>query len=99
MWWKAPGPSTSILCDACGTNWRKYADLNVRPVREESLPSTTKLPKTVEKREGTPLAGPVSRRAKAGKLSCAFIYVLIRLPSVATQIRRTVCLKTGPLGK
>ncbi|KAJ7251318.1 hypothetical protein C8J57DRAFT_1352791, partial [Mycena rebaudengoi] len=96
------------------TNWRKYADLNMRPVREESLPATTKLPKTVEKREGTPLAGPVSRRAKAGKLSCAFIYVLIRLrvqtsapahstplpqASVATQIRRMDCLKNGPLGK
>ena len=38
-WWKAPkGLPTNILCDICGTNWRKYADLNVRPVREESLP-------------------------------------------------------------
>jgi len=33
IWWKAPkGLSTNILCDICGTNWRKYADLNVRPV-------------------------------------------------------------------
>ncbi|KAJ7252560.1 hypothetical protein C8J57DRAFT_1722799 [Mycena rebaudengoi] len=64
-WWKAPkGLSASILCDTCGTNWRKYADLNVRPVREESLPATTKLPKAVEKREGTPLAGSASKHPK-----------------------------------
>lgn len=64
MWWKAPkGLSTSILCDACGTNWRKYADLNlVRQSREESLPSTKS--RTNEKREGTPLSGPSSKRAK-----------------------------------
>ncbi|KAJ7224075.1 PHD-zinc-finger like domain-containing protein [Mycena pura] len=32
-WWKAPkGLSTSILCDTCGTNWRKYADLNNGPL-------------------------------------------------------------------
>ncbi|KAJ7252585.1 hypothetical protein C8J57DRAFT_1351077, partial [Mycena rebaudengoi] len=91
-----------------------YADLNVWPVREASLPAATKLPITVEKCEGAPLAGPVSRRARAGKLSCAFIYVLIRLrvqisasvhstpptqASVAAQIRCMACLKNGPLGK
>jgi hypothetical protein len=60
-WWKAPkGLPTNILCDICGTNWRKYADLNVRPVREESLPTS----KVREKREGTPLAGPSSKRAR-----------------------------------
>lgn len=60
-WWKAPkGLPTNILCDVCGTTWRKYADLNVRPVREESLPTT----KTREKREGTPLSGPSTKRAR-----------------------------------
>lgn len=59
IWWKAPkGLATSILCDTCGTNWRKYADLNVRPMREESVP------KAKEKREGTPLAGPSAKRVK-----------------------------------
>lgn len=60
-WWKAPkGLPTNILCDSCGSNWRKYADLNVRPLREESLPLT----KVREKREGTPLAGPSTKRAR-----------------------------------
>jgi len=66
-WWKAPkGLPTNILCDNCGTNWRKYADLNVRPLREESLPSNKG--KSVEKREGTPLAGPSAKRVKASWL-------------------------------
>ena len=60
-WWKAPkGLPTNILCDTCGSNWRKYADLNVRPLREESVPLT----KMREKREGTPLAGPSIKRAR-----------------------------------
>ncbi|KAH8110725.1 hypothetical protein DFH11DRAFT_1618256 [Phellopilus nigrolimitatus] len=36
VWWKAPkGLATSILCDSCGINWRKYADLNARPTTRE----------------------------------------------------------------
>ncbi|KAJ7251328.1 hypothetical protein C8J57DRAFT_1437529 [Mycena rebaudengoi] len=98
-WWKAPkGLSTSILCDTCGTNWRKYADLNVRPVREESLPATTKLPKAVEKREGTPLAGPVSKRAKTSASASAHSTPPPQA-SVAPQLRCMACLKNGPLGK
>lgn len=63
-WWKAPkGLPTNILCDTCGTNWRKYADLNVRPLREESVPTT----KAREKREGTPLAGPSNKRPRVRK--------------------------------
>ena len=62
-WWKAPkGLATNILCDNCGLNWRKYADLNVRPVRDESLASGKT--KAIEKREGTPLGGPTAKRAK-----------------------------------
>lgn len=58
-WWKAPkGLPTSVLCDNCGLSWRKYADLNVRPVREEALK------KSGDKREGTPLIGPSVKRAK-----------------------------------
>jgi hypothetical protein len=63
VWWKAPkGLATNILCDTCGSNWRKYADLNVRPVREESLSSAKN--KAIEKRESTPLGGPAAKRAK-----------------------------------
>lgn len=62
MWWRAPkGLATEILCDNCGANWRKYADLSVRPVREDAL-STGR--KGVEKREGTPLNGPNAKRLK-----------------------------------
>ncbi|KAJ7117733.1 hypothetical protein C8R44DRAFT_626844 [Mycena epipterygia] len=95
-WWKAPkGLSTSILCDTCGTNWRKYADLNVRPVREESLPATA--PKKVtEKREGTPLAGPVAKRARTSTSAQSTPPPVV---SAAPQIRCMSCSKNGPLGK
>lgn len=67
VWWKAPkGLPTSVLCETCGTNWRKYADLNVRPVREESLP-TSKSRGGIEKREGTPLAGPSAKKARVSR--------------------------------
>jgi len=63
LWWKAPrGLNTAFLCDTCGTNWRKYADLNVRPTREDSVPATKQ--KTSEKREGTPLTAPPPKRTK-----------------------------------
>ena len=62
QWWKAPkGLSSSILCDDCGLNWRKYADFTKPVVREGSLPVKGK---AVEKREGTPLNGPTAKRAK-----------------------------------
>ncbi|KAG6336457.1 hypothetical protein ID866_2628 [Astraeus odoratus] len=61
-WWRAPkGLATEILCDSCGTNWRKYADLSVRPLREDAPPSGKK---AGEKREGTPLNGPNAKRVK-----------------------------------
>lgn len=60
VWWKAPkGLPTNILCDNCGVSWRKYADLNVRPLREELIDKNK-----VAKREGTPLSGPSAKRAK-----------------------------------
>ena len=60
-WWKAPkGLPTNVLCDHCGLSWRKYADLNVRPIREEPVPKA----KPGDKREGTPLNGPTTKRAK-----------------------------------
>lgn len=63
-WWKAPKHiSANALCETCGMNWRKYADLNVRPSREESLP-VTKTKAATEKREGTPLQGPSAKRSK-----------------------------------
>jgi DNA-directed RNA polymerase subunit M/transcription elongation factor TFIIS len=65
VWWKAPkGLTTDYLCDNCGVNWRKYADLNVRPTREESMVPLTIGKKGSEKREGTPLTGPLGKRAK-----------------------------------
>lgn len=96
-WWKAPkGLSTSILCDTCGTNWRKYADLNVRPIREESLPATA-AKKVAEKREGTPLAGPVAKRARVcvpHKRERAFIligYLDVHVRSIHTSAGRICC--------
>lgn len=61
-WWKAPkGLPTNVLCDSCGLSWRKYADLNVRPLREEIIANS----KAKEnKREGTPLSAPSAKRAK-----------------------------------
>ncbi|THG98485.1 hypothetical protein EW026_g3722 [Hermanssonia centrifuga] len=42
-WWKAPkGLATTVLCDNCGISWRKYADLNVRPLREETIAAKSK---------------------------------------------------------
>ena len=62
VWWKAPkGLPTNVLCDSCGLNWRKYADLNARPITREE-PSVQK--KTLEKREGTPLTAPTIKRIK-----------------------------------
>lgn len=70
IWWKAPkGLPTSILCDNCGQNWRKYADLNVRPVRED-VPvapqgKAKSLERGAEKREGTPLStAPAAKRLR-----------------------------------
>ena len=64
VWWKAPkGLSTNILCERCGPNWRRYADLNVRPVREESITSTKR--KALEdSRDCTPTNGAISKRVK-----------------------------------
>ncbi|KZP17574.1 hypothetical protein FIBSPDRAFT_957028 [Athelia psychrophila] len=89
-WWKAPkGLTTNILCDNCGLNWRKYADLNVRPQREESLPNGK------AKREGTPLAASATKRSKTISSSLQSTPP----PSNAPQIRCQACSKNGPLGK
>ena len=71
VWWKAPkGLVTNVLCDNCGISWRKYADLNVRPFREETI---SKGGKNADKREGTPLTAPAPKRARVSILcSCAF---------------------------
>lgn len=73
VWWKAPkGLVTNVLCDNCGISWRKYADLNVRPFREETI---SKGGKNADKREGTPLAGPAAKRARVSSLSSCAIWV------------------------
>ncbi|KAJ7580151.1 hypothetical protein C8J56DRAFT_795466 [Mycena floridula] len=91
QWWRAPkGLATSLLCDPCGQNWRKYADLNVRPLREESVPKT----KTLDKREGTPLAGPSTKRPRLLSTTDT------PPPSAAVPwIKCHGCLKSGPRGK
>ena len=72
VWWKAPkGLPTGVLCDNCGLSWRKYADLNVRPMREEVGPAAKA--KAENKREGTPLNGPSAKRAKVGCLSVCVV--------------------------
>lgn len=97
-WWKAPkGLSTSILCENCGTAWRKYADLNlVRQSRDESLSSSKTRLSANDKREGTPLSGPSSKRAKT---SASVQSTPPPPPSTAPQIRCLACTRTGPLGK
>ncbi|KAH9851909.1 hypothetical protein C2E23DRAFT_869052 [Lenzites betulinus] len=90
VWWRAPkGFPTGVLCDSCGLGWRKYADLNVRPIREEVVSKA----KTGEKREGTPLngAGP-SKRAKTVSSQAT-------PPPVAPQLRCVACQCNGPMGK
>ncbi|KAI0364362.1 hypothetical protein BV20DRAFT_1125672 [Pilatotrama ljubarskyi] len=89
VWWKAPkGLSTSVLCDNCGLSWRKYADLNVRPMRDESAAKS----KTGDKREGTPLNGPAAKRAKTSSSQST-------PPPVAPQLRCVACQRNGPIGK
>lgn len=93
-WWRAPkGLSTEILCDTCGTNWRKYADLSVRPFREDATPTGKK---GGEKREGTPLNGPNPKRLRTSNVNGT-----TPPPNVATslQLRCQVCQKMGPPGR
>ena len=67
VWWKAPkGLSTNVLCDNCGISWRKYADLNIRPMREDPVSKG----KPSEKREGTPLAQTTTKRPRVSRI-CA----------------------------
>ncbi|KAJ3875005.1 hypothetical protein F5051DRAFT_334667 [Lentinula edodes] len=113
IWWKAPkGLQSNVLCDGCGVNYRKYADLNMRPTRDESTPapvvpsslgqgsSTRGRPSgssssSAEKREGTPLMGPASKRSKAA----SSIPSTPPPPSNVPQLRCCACSKNGPIGK
>ncbi|TDL26726.1 hypothetical protein BD410DRAFT_783841 [Rickenella mellea] len=100
VWWKAPkGLPTNILCDNCGMNWRKYADLNARPLRDDAPPASKT--RAAEKREGTPLTTPPAKRAKTtGVTSAAATPPPVPAPTVPTaQVRCTSCYKLGPLGK
>jgi hypothetical protein len=66
-WHKAPkGLVSDVLCDQCDLNWRKYAELNVRPLREEVQGKGKP-----DKREGMPLMGTVAKRLKVGV--CVFV--------------------------
>ncbi|KAF5319058.1 hypothetical protein D9611_012669 [Ephemerocybe angulata] len=96
-WWKAPkGLPTNVLCDQCGSNWRRYADLNVRPLRaEDALPSSKS--KAIEKREGTPLTGPSTKRARTS--ASVQSTPPPAAPSAVTLLKCLACSKTGPLGK
>ncbi|KAL0953950.1 hypothetical protein HGRIS_005111 [Hohenbuehelia grisea] len=96
VWWRAPkNLATSILCDSCGLNWRKYADLNVRPpIREESLPVSKA--RALDKREGTPLQGPSSKRAKT---SASTQSTPPPAQAHVPQVRCMACHENGPVGK
>ncbi|KAL5536689.1 SNT2 [Sanghuangporus sanghuang] len=115
VWWKAPkGLATSILCDNCGVNWRKYADLNARPTtREDTAMSTgTSASASVsvagptgaktrgaEKREGTPLTAPTAKRVKVtGSVGTKTTPPPI-VPPASVQYRCVSCFRTGPHGK
>ncbi|RPD53362.1 hypothetical protein L227DRAFT_581377 [Lentinus tigrinus ALCF2SS1-6] len=90
-WWKAPkGLPTNVLCDHCGLSWRKYADLNVRPIREDPVTKT----KAGDKREGTPLNGHTNKRAKTASSQAT-------PPPAPTvpQLRCVACQRNGPVGK
>ncbi|KAJ4469273.1 hypothetical protein J3R30DRAFT_3687467 [Lentinula aciculospora] len=114
IWWKAPkGLQSNILCDSCGINYRKYADLNMRTIRDESTSSPGAVPaslgqgsstrgrpsgsvsSTAEKREGTPLAGPASKRSK----TASSVPSTPPPPSNVPQLRCCACSKNGPVGK
>lgn len=95
-WWRAPkGLATDILCDTCGTNWRKYADLNFRTVREDAAPSSKK---GSDKREGTPLNGPSAKRVKTSTSASVNATPPPNAPT-APQLRCLACQKNGPVGK
>lgn len=95
-WWRAPkGLATDILCDTCGTNWRKYADLNFRTIREDALPPSKK---GSDKREGTPLNGPSTKRVKTSTSASVNATPPPSAP-MAPQLRCLACQKNGPVGK
>lgn len=115
VWWKAPkGLFTAVLCDDCGVHWRKYGDLNLKTPKEDSLPSTKQRMATAEKREGTPLPGPIPKRMKVC-VELSFSHVssykspLLQIPtgSIPTpqppplikHVTCQCCRKSGALGK
>ncbi|KAI0791951.1 hypothetical protein C8Q75DRAFT_610949 [Abortiporus biennis] len=89
VWWKGPKGNAEILCENCSVSWRKYADINVRSSREETV-----VKKTVEKREGTPLTGPVQKRPRTTSRTST-----PPVPQATAQIKCTACHKNGPMGK
>ncbi|EIN03844.1 hypothetical protein PUNSTDRAFT_77480 [Punctularia strigosozonata HHB-11173 SS5] len=90
VWWKAPkGLATNVLCDNCGMGWRKYADLNVRAIREDPPPSTTKGKAAENKRDGTPLTAPPAKRARVSSTP----------PPNVPHLRCVACKRNGPVGK
>ncbi|PSR72448.1 hypothetical protein PHLCEN_2v11662 [Hermanssonia centrifuga] len=95
-WWKAPkGLATTVLCDNCGISWRKYADLNVRPLREETIAAKSK---AGDKREGTPLTAPNSKRPRA-QTSASSASTPPPVTPTVPQLRCLACHKNGPATK
>lgn len=61
LWWKAPRGfelSSAMLCDSCSMSWRKYAELKIS--RSEDVAKA----KYIDKRDGTPLSLPTTKRPK-----------------------------------
>ncbi|XP_006461741.1 hypothetical protein AGABI2DRAFT_205606 [Agaricus bisporus var. bisporus H97] len=98
-WWKAPkGLSSNILCDTCGTNWRRYADLTfVRSSRDEQPPPQKS--RVIDKREGTPLTGTSAKRIRTSVSSVSVQSTPPPPISTVPQVRCLACTRTGPLGK
>lgn len=104
-WWKAPkGLTSNCLCNTCGPNWRKYADLNVRAIRDDSLIGGPK--SKSDKREASPLFGPTAKRTKVSTRHRGFKGLCLTnsqlsgtSPTPSSQLRCLACHKNGPIGK
>lgn len=94
LWWKAPkNVSSDVLCDNCGINYRKYADLASRVTRDDSSSQTKK---TVDKREGTPLTAPGgSKRARTAASETSTPPPTFSGPGMHCLL----CRKEGPVTK
>ncbi|KAH7867753.1 PHD-zinc-finger like domain-containing protein [Lentinula edodes] len=104
IWWKAPkGLQSNVLCDSCGVNYRKYADLNMRPTRDESTPAPV-VPSGLGQGSSTRGRPSGSSSSSAEKregtpVTASSIPSTPPPPSNVPQLRCCACSKNGPVGK